>query len=102
MQQDENYFFVKLSPPRPTFFFDMTDDERNVMKEHGVYWDTLVQSKRVLLFGPVIDPKGPYGMGVFEVKDIEKVWELITNDPVKKANLGTYEVYPMKIGTICK
>jgi hypothetical protein len=32
----ERYFFIKLNPPRPSFAFDMTDEERAVMCEHAV------------------------------------------------------------------
>jgi len=44
----------------------------------------------VLIFGPVFDPKGVYGLGILTVDDEAQVHEIIANDPANV--LGTYEV----------
>ena len=31
------------------------------MKRHAAYWQSLLDKGFVLVFGPVLDPKGPYG-----------------------------------------
>jgi uncharacterized protein len=48
----------------------------------------------VLVFGPVMDPKGPYGMGVIESDNEEQVKKFTEEDPASKIN--TYEFYPMR------
>jgi hypothetical protein len=60
------HFFLKLIAPRPTFATDMSEAERKMMQEHVVYWKGRQDKGEVLVFGPVMDPKGSYGMGVVE------------------------------------
>ena len=57
------YFFCRLNGPRPTFAFDMSDEERAVMQKHATYWHELVAGGDVVLFGPVLDLKVPGGSG---------------------------------------
>jgi uncharacterized protein len=88
------HYFLKLNPSRPTFAGDMTDQERAIMQQHVVYWGGLMQKGIVVVFGPVMDPKGVYGIGVVEVDDQEQLLELIKNDPATLIN--RYEHYPMR------
>lgn len=58
------YFFVRTQNPRPTFHLDITPEEREVMNRHTTYWTEKAQAGIAVVFGPVMDPKGVYGMGV--------------------------------------
>jgi len=89
----KKHFLLKLIPPRPTFAQDMTTEERKIMMEHTVYLRGYMEQGVALVYGPVLDPKGAYGLGIVEVDDIEQVKELVRNDPAAKIN--TYEIYPM-------
>ncbi len=95
-----NYFFVKLNPPRPTFPEDITPDELTIMQAHGAYWTEMTRKGLVVVFGVVPELGQTFGLGVFEVESEERVWELIGDDPVKKAGLGTYEVHAMRVGAL--
>ena len=88
------HFFLKLVPPRPTFTIDMTNEERIVMKQHVSYWKPYVDNGLVLVLGPVLDPKGGYGIAIVGVDDETQLETLITNDPTN--GLNTYEIYPMR------
>jgi uncharacterized protein YciI len=92
------HFLLKLVPPRPTFPEDMTEAEGKVMAEHAVYWKGLTDKGIVLVFGPVLDPKGTWGMGVVEVETEADARAIIANDPVSKSGLGAYEISPMRVG----
>jgi uncharacterized protein len=94
MPDSSSYFFLKLVPCRPTFAIDMTDEERAVMMAHIAYWKTWMAEGRVVVFGPVMDPAGPYGMGVVRAKNEEGVQDFVANDPASKIN--RYEWYPMR------
>jgi hypothetical protein len=49
-----------------------------------------------IVFGPVGDPKGPWGMGVLKVKSADEVAKYEAGDPVIKSNRGfKCEVTPM-------
>ena len=91
------HFFCKLIAPRPTFPFDMNDDEKALMQQHAAYWTGLCNEGVVLVFGPLLDPKGPFGMGIFESADEADVKRRTDADPVMKANIGfKVEITPMR------
>jgi uncharacterized protein YndB with AHSA1/START domain len=90
------FFLCRLIGPRPTFPFDMTPDEAKIMQEHGAYWREHLAAGTVIVFGPVADPQGPWGLGVLRVKSADEVAKLEQGDPVIKSNRGfRYEVLPM-------
>ncbi len=91
---DKKYYALKLIPNRPTFAQDMTDEERAVMHQHVAYWKTLMDKGKVVVFGPILDPKEVYGFGVIEANDEDEVKAFIAEDPATKIN--TYEFYPMR------
>jgi len=88
-------FFVTLTPPRLTFPHDMTDEEREIMNRHVTYWRSLLDKGIAIAFGPVMDPKGPFGMAVVEVDDEEQLKEIIAGDPVNI--LHKFETFPMRV-----
>ncbi len=91
-----NYFLYKLIPPRPTFPADMTEAEAKLMQEHSAYWRDLMNKGLVVIFGPVSDPKGTYGIAVVKVEDDADAHLLAMNDPTIKANIGfRFELYSM-------
>jgi uncharacterized protein YciI len=87
------YFFVKTSNPRPTFHLDMTDKEKEVMANHVAFWAQKAKEGISVVFGPVADPKGVYGIGVYKVKGEDEMRQLLEQDPAK--GLLTYTVLPM-------
>lgn len=87
-------FAVRLIAPRPTFVQDMTDAERATMAEHAAYWRGLLDDGVAVVFGPVLDPAGPYGLAVVEVAGPEHVERIIAADPAVRSGLET-EVHPM-------
>ena len=91
---EASYFFVKLIPSRPTFAMDMTPEERTIMEQHIVYWKAHMAKGNVVVFGPVMDMRGPYGMGVVKAANEEEVKAFTQNDPAAKIN--TYEFFPMR------
>lgn len=98
---EKQYFFLKLIPPRPSFPGDITDAERSLMQCHVQYWTSLFDKGIVVVFGPVFDPDGSWGMGVVEADNAGDVNDLTLSDPVISTGTGfTYNVYPMKAGMV--
>jgi len=90
------YFCCRLLAPRPTFAFDMTPDERNAMLAHGAYWREMLAKGNAIVFGPVNDPKGPWGLGVIRAASEAEVRDFRDHDPAILANIGmSYEIMPM-------
>lgn len=89
-------FLYRLTPPRPSFPADMTAQEGAAMQSHFGYWAGHMQRGRVLVLGPVPDPKGTYGIAVLTVDDEAQARSLCENDPVLAAGLGfSFELHPM-------
>lgn len=77
----KKYYAVKLIAPRPDFVQTMTDDEKALMQQHAAYWQEHLEKGMVVVFGPVFDPKGPYGLGIVSVDDEQQLKKFIDNDP---------------------
>lgn len=92
------HFFLRLLPPRPTFPFDMTEDERRLMGEHGAYLRTALEAGRVLVYGPVLAEEGPFGMAVIEAVDEADARQFVEGDPTVRAGLNRFSLAPMRVG----
>ena len=86
----------KLLPPRPTFPADMSDAEATLMGEHAAYWSGLIDRGVAVVFGPVFDPAGVWGLAIVDVPDERTASTLANDDPVIRSDAGfRYEIYPM-------
>jgi uncharacterized protein len=87
------FFYARLSPKRSTFPADMTPDEAAAMKGHGAWLAEQLAAGTLVVAGPVMDPAGVFGVGVFEAASRDEVVALLTRDPA--TGVGTYEVHSM-------
>jgi uncharacterized protein YciI len=66
------------------------------MQEHISYWQDLTDKDFVIVFGPVADPKGVYGLAIVEANNEAVASGFGKNDPAIKANLGfKFEIFHM-------
>jgi uncharacterized protein YciI len=94
------HFFLKLIAPRPTFAADMNDDEKKLMHAHFLYWKERQDRGEVLVFGPVLDPKGAFGMGIVIAADDAAAKAFAAGDPAMQSGLGfDCEIHPMRAVT---
>ncbi|WP_214474865.1 SRPBCC domain-containing protein [Mesorhizobium sp. dw_380] len=92
----QGVFHCRLIPPRPDFAFTLTDAEKALMKQHSDYLRGKLGEGGVILFGPVADPAGPWGLGIVRADDEAAVRELTEADPAVRSGLGfRYEILPM-------
>ena len=90
------YFFSRLNAPRPTLAHDMTAAEAAVMDRHADYWSELLAKGSAVVFGPVLDPKGAWGLSILRAETEAEARTIIEADPILGADLGfSYEVFPM-------
>jgi uncharacterized protein YndB with AHSA1/START domain/uncharacterized protein YciI len=91
-----SFFLCKLIPPRPSFALDMNAEERAVMQAHAAYWTEHLRAGRAIVFGPVHDPQGPWGLGVVRAPDLDAVRRFEAGDPAIRSGRGfRYEILPM-------
>jgi uncharacterized protein len=88
-------FVFRLKAPRPTFALDMTDEERDIMGRHAAYWQPFIDSGQMVVFGPVLDATGSWGLGVVEAGDEDELRAFAAGDPV--VTTGTAQI---EIGTL--
>jgi hypothetical protein len=74
----------------------MTPAEGAAMQSHFGYWADQMNRGTAAAFGPVMDPRGTYGIGILTVDSQPQARSLCENDPVIKAQLGfSFDVYEM-------
>ncbi len=95
------YFFVRTQNPRPAFHLDMTAEERAIMERHVAYCSEKATQGIAIVFGPVMDPQGVYGIGVYRTQDEAEMQDILEHDPAK--GLLEFEFFPMPraiVGTL--
>jgi uncharacterized protein YciI len=93
-------FVVRLIPPRTTFALDMSDEERQVMARHAAHWQPFISSGQMVVFGPVLDATGSWGLGVVEAEGEEDLQSFAAADPVVASGVGTFEIGRMLGGFV--
>lgn len=93
-------FVFRLKAPRPTFALDMTDAEREVMGRHAAHWQPYLDSGQMVIFGPVLDGTGSWGLGVVEADDEEELRAFAAGDPAVTSGTATMEVGRMLQGFV--
>ncbi len=88
-----HFFFARLVANRPDFPMSMTADEQATMRAHGEFLHRQLAAGTLVVAGPVMDPKGLFGMAVLEAASIDEVRRLLDGDPAKA--IGRYEIAPM-------
>jgi uncharacterized protein len=93
-------FVFRLKAPRPTFAFDMSDDEREIMVRHAAHWQPLVDSGQMVVFGPVLDDSGSWGLGVVEADDEGELRSFAADDPVVTTGTAAIEMGKLLAGFV--
>lgn len=88
----DKLFLFRLLPPRADFAQTMTPEEQDAMARHAEYWHGLLDAGRVVVYGPVADPEGVWGLGVVRAGGQAEVVELGEADPVVAAGVATFDV----------
>jgi uncharacterized protein YciI len=95
-QAPPQQFYLRLTPPRPTFAKDMTPQEEALMEQHAAYWAEQFKTGKVLILGPVDDPKGVFGFMVVQCTQAE-AQAMADGDPTVKAGMNKIDVMSMHV-----
>lgn len=91
---------LRLEAPRPTFAVDMSDDERDIMSRHAAHWQPYIDSGQMVVFGPVLEDTGSWGLGVIEADDEIEVRAFAAQDPAVTSGTATVVVGLLLAGFI--
>jgi uncharacterized protein YciI len=93
-------FVLRLLAPRPTFAVDMTDEERAIMGRHAAHWQPYLESQQMVVFGPVLDDAGSWGIAVVEADDEDELRAFAAADPVVTTGTAEYRIGKMPQGFV--
>ncbi len=85
-------YVFRLQVSRPSFALDMSDEEREIMGRHAAHWQPHVEAGRMVVFGPVLDSTGSWGLGVIEADDEDELRAFVAADPAVTTGTATIEV----------
>jgi uncharacterized protein YciI len=89
------YYLCKYLPPRADFLVTMNADEKQLMMQHGAFLDDLLAKGQIVAHGPVMDPRGGYGVSLYQIADDLDIEVITSEDPIVKNGAGHYEHHPM-------
>jgi len=93
-------FVFRLIAARPTFALDMSDEERAVMERHAAHWQSFIESGRMVIFGPVLDATGSWGLGVVEAEDEDELRAFASLDPAVTSGTARIEIGELLAGFV--
>jgi uncharacterized protein len=93
-------FVFRLISPRPDFALSMSDVEREIMRRHAAHWQPFIDSGQMVIFGPVLDSTGSWGLGVVEAEDEDELRAFAAADPVVTTGTGRIELGTMLRGFV--
>jgi uncharacterized protein YciI len=93
-------FVLRLIAPRPDFAMTLTDQEREIMGAHAAHWQPYVEDGSMVVFGPVLDGAGSWGLGVLEADDEEAVHAHADADPAVTSGTARLEFGRMLAGFV--
>ncbi len=101
IERATDHYVVRLIPPRPTFADDMSEEEEGaVMAAHAAYYEQLMKTGRILVYGPVRDSTGAWGLGVIQGEAEDEVRAITDADPSVVAGLMRVELGTMPVAIV--
>jgi uncharacterized protein YciI len=93
-------WLIRIVPPRPHFDQDATPAEQALMERHFAYWKDLNAQGVCLFGGPVLDPKGVYGILVVRAATEDEARALGNGDPAVKTGVIEIDVAEMRVAFV--
>ena len=70
------------------------------MERHAAHWQSFVESGQMVIFGPVLDTTGSWGLGVVEAEDEDEVRVFAARDPAVTTGTARIEIGEMLGGFV--
>ena len=70
------------------------------MGRHADYWQPLLDAGRMVVFGPVLDGTGSWGLGVVEADDEDELRAFAAGDPAVTTGTASIEIGRMIAGFV--
>ncbi len=86
------WYLLRLIPKRADFAYTMTDEEQATMERHFAYWGEHLDQGTALIFSPVADPAGVWGLCIAQAEGHDAAHALTVDDPAVVEGVGHYEI----------
>jgi len=70
------------------------------MGQHAAYWQPYLDSDQMVVFGPVLDDTGSWGLGVVEAENADELRAFAAGDPAVRSGTATIEFGRMLAGFV--
>lgn len=70
------------------------------MGRHAAYWQPYLDSGQMVVFGPVLDSTGSWGLAVLEAEDEEELRAFAAGDPAVTSGTAQIEIGMMPAGFV--
>ena len=78
----------------------MSDDERAIMGRHAAHWTPYLDAGQMVVFGPVLDDTGSWGLAVVEAEDEDELRAFAAEDPAVTSGTAQVEIGRMLTGFV--
>ena len=70
------------------------------MGRHAAHWQPYIESGQMVIFGPVLDSTGSWGLGVVQSDDEDELRDFAARDPVVTTGTASIELGKMLQGFV--
>jgi len=70
------------------------------MARHAAHWQPFIDSGQMVIFGPVLDGDGSWGLGVVEAENEDELRAFAASDPAAVTGTARIEVGKMLAGFV--
>jgi uncharacterized protein YciI len=78
----------------------MSDEERAIMGRHAAHWKPYLDAGQMVVFGPVLDSTGSWGLAVVEAEDEDELRAFAAGDPAVTSGTAQIEIGRMLAGFV--
>ena len=70
------------------------------MERHAAHWQPFIESGQMVIFGPVLDSTGSWGLGVVEAENEDELRAFAAGDPAVTSGTAQIEIGKMLAGFV--
>ena len=70
------------------------------MERHAAHWQPFIETGQMVIFGPVLDSTGSWGLGVVEAENEDELRAFAAGDPAVTSGTAQIEIGKMLAGFV--
>ena len=70
------------------------------MARHAAYWSELIDRRGVVVYGPVVEASGSFGLAVFPAASEDDARAIALADPAVSSGMASFEIGTMLVAVL--